>query len=213
MDHKEKEEGARRKAQGVRRKTVLWPRFTFHVSRFTFHVSLPSLFFPLVLFLSLTLRAHALMPFSLQFGGKGRAPGQFGAEVYLDVDEAGRIFVSDTGNKRVQIFDSDGTLLHLIASVSEAISSEKLVLSEVEGEGFRFEEPRAIAVARNGRFFVADWRPVPVDAVKDQPLYFYTPIVHRFDAVVDKDTTSILHRLEYLGFGYIQPTVTRPLNI
>ena len=130
------------------------------------------------------------MPFSLQFGSKGHAPGQFGAEIYLDVDGRGRIFVSDTINKRIQIFDADGLLLHLIAS------SEKPVLSEVEGEVFRFEEPRAIAVAPNGHFFVADWRAVPVDAVRDQRLYFYTPVVHHFDS--DR---------KYLGFVVIDSLV------
>jgi hypothetical protein len=83
------------------------------------------------------------------------------------------MFVSDTDHRRIQIFDSGGALLHRI------VASEKPVL---EGEAFRFEEPRAIAVAPDGHFFVADWKALSVDAGTDQHLYFYTPIVHHFDA-------------------------------
>ena len=172
MDHKEKGGNTRRKTQGVRPKPVLWRRSTLHGSRFTVH----GFFLSLFLLLSLAPPSHALMPFFLQFGGKGAAPGQFGAEIYLDVDDAGRIFVSDTDNRHIQIFDSGGRLLHRIAA------SEKPVLSQVEGEAFRFEEPREITVAPNGHFFVADWKALSVASGTDQHLYFYTPIVHHFDA-------------------------------
>ena len=176
MDQKKKGGNVRRQAGMGRCFTLFALRSPLYASRFTFHGVFSSFLFPLLLLLSLASPSHALMPFSLQFGGKGAAPGQFGSEVYLDVDHAGRMFVSDTDNRRIQIFDSGGALLHLIAV------SEKPVLSQVEGEAFRFEKPGAITVAPNGHFFVADWKALSVDAGTDQHLYFYAPIVHHFDA-------------------------------
>ena len=173
MDQKKKGGNVRRNATIGRCVTLSALRSPLHVSHFTFHTFFLSLLLLFFLTLSLAPPSYALMPFSLQFGDKGSAPGQFGAEIYLDVDEAGRIFVSDTDNRRIQIFDSGGRLLHRIAA------SEKPVL---EGEAFRFEEPGEIAVAANGHFFVADWKALSVASGTDQHLYFYTPIVHHFDA-------------------------------
>lgn len=46
-----------------------------------------------------------------QIGGhQGRAPGQLGADRALAVDSAGRIYVADTANNRVQVFNPDLSL-------------------------------------------------------------------------------------------------------
>lgn len=43
-----------------------------------------------------------------QFGGKGSGDGQFNAPHSIDIDKFGNIYVTDTGNNRVQKFTSDG---------------------------------------------------------------------------------------------------------
>ncbi len=43
--------------------------------------------------------------------GRGNAPGQFNFPVFVAVDDAGRLFVADSMNFRVQIFEPDGTFV------------------------------------------------------------------------------------------------------
>ena len=47
----------------------------------------------------------------LQFGGSGSGDGQFAGAWGISTDSKARVYVGDTGNKRVQIFASDGTYL------------------------------------------------------------------------------------------------------
>lgn len=49
-----------------------------------------------------------------EWGTPGRAPGEFYYPNGVGVDKAGNIFVSDTNNDRIQIFDKDGTLKGLM---------------------------------------------------------------------------------------------------
>jgi DNA-binding beta-propeller fold protein YncE len=46
--------------------------------------------------------------FLFSFGSKGTARGQFESPLGLTIDSAGRVFVADTGNRRVQVFSSEG---------------------------------------------------------------------------------------------------------
>ena len=45
------------------------------------------------------------------WGKKGSAPGEFDAPHGLAMDSAGRLFVADRSNSRIQIFDQDGKFL------------------------------------------------------------------------------------------------------
>ena len=45
------------------------------------------------------------------FGTRGREPGQFTQVHGVAVDEDGRIYTADRGNSRIQVFDSEGTLV------------------------------------------------------------------------------------------------------
>ncbi len=47
----------------------------------------------------------------LEFGGAGSADGQFAGAWGISTDSAGRVYVGDAGNKRVQVFNSDGSYL------------------------------------------------------------------------------------------------------
>jgi DNA-binding beta-propeller fold protein YncE len=46
--------------------------------------------------------------FLFSFGSKGTGRGQFESPLGLTIDSAGRVFVADTGNRRVQIFSAEG---------------------------------------------------------------------------------------------------------
>jgi sugar lactone lactonase YvrE len=51
------------------------------------------------------------------FGGRGREPGQFNMVASIAVDAKGNLYVADKGNKRIQVFDNDGTFKTQIANV------------------------------------------------------------------------------------------------
>jgi DNA-binding beta-propeller fold protein YncE len=46
--------------------------------------------------------------FLFSFGSKGTGRGQFESPLGLTIDSAGRVFVADTGNRRVQTFSAEG---------------------------------------------------------------------------------------------------------
>jgi DNA-binding beta-propeller fold protein YncE len=58
------------------------------------------------------------------------------------VDDQGRVYVTDTGNKRVVIFDSDGSSLASFGGAGLGVG--------------QFDEPVGIAVDDQGRIYVAD---------------------------------------------------------
>src|SRR5215510_15170998 len=48
------------------------------------------------------------------WGEPGDQPGQFNTPHSIAVDARGRVFVADRGNRRIQVFDSDGKFLRQI---------------------------------------------------------------------------------------------------
>jgi len=56
--------------------------------------------------------------FVKSWGSKGAEPGQFGTSARaIAVDAQGNVYVADSGNKRIQVFDSNGTFKTQIAGV------------------------------------------------------------------------------------------------
>ena len=49
--------------------------------------------------------------FIKSWGTKGEGPGQFNTPHAIATDSKGRLFVADRGNRRIQIFDQEGTFL------------------------------------------------------------------------------------------------------
>ncbi len=88
--------------------------------------------------------------FILKWGSEGLDDGQFRVQSDnegpegIDVDPSGNIFVADSGNKRVQKFDSDGNFILKWGS-------------DGDGEG-NFTYPSGLAVDSSGNVFVSDER-------------------------------------------------------
>jgi len=79
--------------------------------------------------------------FVLQFGGKGKGEGQFNHPSYLALDKKGNIYITDTANHRVEVFDPLGNFLKAFGKKGSK-----------EGE---FKEPAGIVVTKEGKVWVA----------------------------------------------------------
>jgi DNA-binding beta-propeller fold protein YncE len=55
--------------------------------------------------------------FIKSWGAKGTGQGQFNAIRGIAIDAKGNVYVADAGNKRIQIFDGDGTFKSEITNV------------------------------------------------------------------------------------------------
>jgi DNA-binding beta-propeller fold protein YncE len=70
------------------------------------------------------------------------SPGDFGAPQGVAVDKDGNVYVTDTMNNRVEIFDADGTFISTFGKAGD-------------GPGY-FARPKGIAVDSDGHIWVAD---------------------------------------------------------
>ena len=77
-----------------------------------------------------------------KFGTHGTGRGQLNRPYGVAVDLYGFIFVAETINHRVSIFNKDGNFVHCFGSYGSAIS--------------QFQHPRGIAVSANGNIYVSD---------------------------------------------------------
>jgi len=75
--------------------------------------------------------------FLFQWGTKGAGPGQFELPHWVALDSAGKVYVADRGNQRVQVFDAGGHYL-------------------TQWAGKQFGRPYAIAIDKGGIAFIAD---------------------------------------------------------
>ena len=78
-------------------------------------------------------------------GGKNHylnTPGDFGAPQGIALDKDGNVYVTDTLNNRIEIFDADGTFVSLFGKNGD-------------GPGY-FARPKGIAVDSDGHIWVAD---------------------------------------------------------
>lgn len=116
-------------------------------------------------------------------GAQGSGPGQFQQPHAVAVGANGRIFVADTGNKRVQILGADGEFITAIEGGEQKFadpfdvvvtsSGELIVLDSEDGWLFRFDQdgkplgrmagpsaqlfhPRGFSIDAQNNFYVAD---------------------------------------------------------
>ncbi len=75
-------------------------------------------------------------------GQEGLGPGEFNVPHNLAMDSAGRLFVADRGNNRIQIFDQDGKFL---------------------AEWRQFGRPSGLFIDKNDMLYVADNSPDEVN--------------------------------------------------
>lgn len=75
-------------------------------------------------------------------GGEGYAGGQFSRPRGIAVDDAGHLYVADTGNSRIQKFDADGNFIWDFGTYGD-------------GEG-EFKAPHGVAVDAAGNIYVSD---------------------------------------------------------
>ncbi len=85
---------------------------------------------------------------SIVFGTKGSAASQLERPRSMAIAPDGSVFVADTGNHRVQHFAADGTWLGGWGTFAD--------VSTGSAPGGTFNEPWGIAVAPDGKVFVAD---------------------------------------------------------
>lgn len=94
-------------------------------------------------------------------GDKGEKPGQFLFPTYLALDSQGNLYVTDTLNSRVQVFDPDGNYVKSIGQRGNAWGM--------------FDKPKGVALDGFGNVYVADsgWSNVQIFNQKGQILLFF----------------------------------------
>ncbi len=93
--------------------------------------------------------------------GKGDEPGQFLFPTYLAVDHNGNLYVTDTLNSRVQVFDAQGKY---VKKIGERGNSWGM-----------FDKPKGVALDSFGNVYVVDsgWSNVQIFNPKGQILLFF----------------------------------------
>jgi DNA-binding beta-propeller fold protein YncE len=93
--------------------------------------------------------------------GKGSGPGQFLFPTYLAVDKSGNLYVTDTLNSRVQMFDPQAKYVKTFGSRGSAWGM--------------FDKPKGVALDNFGNVYVADsgWSNVQIFNQKGQVLLFF----------------------------------------
>ncbi len=94
-------------------------------------------------------RRHLVAVYSLDdykrlrtFGKRGTEKGEFNYPTNIAVDQQGRVYVVDTGNFRVQVFDRDGNFVRSIGQIGDMPGS--------------MARPKGIAIDSEGNVYIVD---------------------------------------------------------
>lgn len=80
--------------------------------------------------------------FLFDFGVRGKEDGQFNWPTNIVIDKSGKVYVMDTFNFRVQVFDADGGLITKFGNVGRGLG--------------QFAKPKGIGVDSEGHVYVVD---------------------------------------------------------
>ena len=69
------------------------------------------------------------------WGERGNEPGNFNTLHGIAADAKGNIYVADRTNRRIQVFDHDGTLLHIITIDVPYNKTPNVMLGAMPSEG------------------------------------------------------------------------------
>jgi DNA-binding beta-propeller fold protein YncE len=91
----------------------------------------------------------------------GSAAGQFNFPRAVTVGADGKVYVADSGNHRIQVFNADGTFVRQWGTLCKLIENRQgcqpAPAGSAAGDGQgQFNEPWGIAVDRNGNVYVSD---------------------------------------------------------
>jgi DNA-binding beta-propeller fold protein YncE len=95
------------------------------------------------------------------FGGQGGDPGQFLFPTYVALDSQGNLYVADTLNARLQVFDPDGQYVRTIGERGDAFGM--------------FDKPKGVALDAFNNIYVVDsgWSNVQIFNQQGQVLLFF----------------------------------------
>lgn len=80
----------------------------------------------------------------LQWGSEGSGNGQFSSPFGIAIDRSGSVYITDSGNNRIQVFTEDGEFVRAWGT-------------EGTGDG-EFRDPRGVAVDGNSSVYVVDYQ-------------------------------------------------------
>jgi uncharacterized protein (TIGR03663 family) len=106
------------------------------------------------------MEAHVELPAAQVWGNIGTEPGMFNHPRGVAVGPEGNVYVVDSDNHRVQVFDASGTFLRSWGSNCNLATG--LGCADPDGDGplslgdGQFQEPWGITVSDSGRVYVAD---------------------------------------------------------
>lgn len=96
--------------------------------------------------------------------GRG-TEAEFNGPTAIAVDRAGRVIVADTGNHRIRVIESDGTVTTLAGTGPSGLG--RGAFADGPAAAARFNLPKGIAVDAEGNVFVADTDNLRIRVIRD----------------------------------------------
>ncbi len=105
--------------------------------------------FVIALMLTSVLAVTANVTYVTKFGSYGTGSGQFNIPFGICLDENGKIYVADSGNNRIQVFDSSRNFLF-------AFGEPGVYYPSIDPANGKFNSPHGVAVDSDGNIYIAD---------------------------------------------------------